>query len=109
LKKKKKKAVKSEVKGGGEGLYCCCCCSHTISSRRPKKRKKGEKDEVLHTHTHGNLPPIPFNDYQQITIRRECVIPWDLPYFPGQKKKKKCRERERERESNEFLWFTREN
>ena len=37
-------------------------------------RHAGQKDEVLH----GNLPPIPFNDYQQITITDVLcpVIPW---------------------------------
>ena len=68
------KAVKVAGSKKEKRPICFCVVVVVVVVVPTLYRHAGQKDEVLH----GNLPPIPFNDYQQITITDVLcpVIPW---------------------------------
>ena len=68
------KAVKVAGSKKEKRPICFCVVVVVVVVVPTLYRHAGQKDEVLH----GNLPPIPFNDYQQITITDVLcpVSPW---------------------------------
>ena len=64
------KAVKVAGSKKEKRPICFCVVVVVVVVVPTLYRHAGQKDEVLH----GNLPPIHFNDYQQITITDVCCV-----------------------------------